>query len=182
MFRHVEPVSDLQRTQRFDDYDLAANRAGALSERQRWRFIVARLGDHLLGALIVAFAAALIVNILIDRFTLAPTLDMIGIGLAVIFAGALILAVIHIVRALKSTVKMASGPVEKHEAVPLTGVELEEVTIGRATFFVPWAMVDILDEDAIYKVYYLERSPRIGGNMLLSAEVIGNLPTEAVEE
>jgi hypothetical protein len=182
MLRRLEPVSDLQRAQRFDDYDLAANRSGALSDRQRWRFVEARLGEHLLGGLIVAFAAALLTNILIDRLAIAPGLDMIGIGLAIIFVAALVLAVIRISRALRSEVKSVSGSVEKHEAVPLAGVELEEVTIGHTKFFVPWALYDILDEDAIYKVYYLERSPRVGGNMMLSVEVVGTIPSEDMEE
>jgi hypothetical protein len=182
MFRRLEPVSDLQRAQRFDDYDLTANRTGSLSARQRWRFVEARLGEYLLGGLVVAFAAALIVNIVIDRLSVAPGLDVIGIGLAVILAGALLLAVIHIARALRSPVKSASGPVEKHEAVPLAGVELEEITIGHTPFFVPWDLYDILDEDTIYKVYYLERGPRVGGNKLLSIEVIGHVPPEEYEE
>ncbi len=183
MFRQLQPVSDLQRTQRFDDYDLAANRTGALSERQRWRFVWARLGEYLFGALIVAFAAAYVANMLITWLGAAPGLDLIGFVAAILLVAALVLAAIQSARGLRAAVKSASGQVEKHEAVPVAGLALEEVTIGKTVFFMPSEVFAILDEDAIYNLYYLERSPRVGGNMLLSVEVVGSVPhdEEAVE-
>jgi hypothetical protein len=178
MFRHLQPVSDLQRIQRFDDYDLAANRAGTLSARQRGRFIGARLAEHLLGALVAAFSAALITNIVIDRLQVAPTLEMIGAGLAAILVAALILFAVHIRRGLKSSVKSASGAAAKHEVVPLAGIALEEVSVGHTSFYVRPDVYDILDENTIYKAYYLERDPRVGGNLLLSVEVVGSVPPD----
>src|SRR5690349_830298 len=105
MFRQMQPVSDLQRLQHFDDTDLAANRAGKLSARQRVQFILARLGEHLLGAIIVLFAVALVSNVL----RLAPNLELIGVMFAAVFLVTILLLAVRAYRALKTGVKAASG-------------------------------------------------------------------------
>ncbi len=176
MFRKLQPVSDLQRAQRFDDFDLTANRAGMFSHRQRWRYVGARLGDHLLGALVVAFAAGLIVDLAVRFLGYRADPTAMAVAGAIILIAALVLFAIRVRAAFRPAVKSVSGQVAKHEVVPLDGVPLEEVLIGSATFFVRPEVLDILDEDMIYKVYYLERSPRAGGNLLLSTEALGTAP------
>ncbi len=169
MFRPIQPVSDLQRAQRFDDYDLAANRAGQLSARQRWRYLAARLGEHLLGALIVLFCVALFVNWL----GLAPNLDLIGALFAVTILATLLLFAIRTYPTLKSGVKIINGPLQKHEIAPLGGLPLDEISVGSLRFFVRPAVWLVLDDSVPYKAYYLERSPRAGGPVLLSIESTG---------
>ncbi len=169
MFRRIQPVSDLQRAQGFDDYDLAANRAGKLSARQRWRYLGARLGEHLLGALLVLFVAALFVNWL----SLAPTLELIGAMFAIAIAAALVLFAIRSYPAVKYGVKTSNGPLEKHEIAPLGGLSLDEISVGPTRFFVRPEVWLVLDDSVPYKAYYLERSPRAGGSVLLSIESAG---------
>jgi hypothetical protein len=169
MFRPIQPISDLQRVQRFDDYDLAANRAGELSTRQHWRYLAARLGEHLLGALIVLFFVALFVN----WFGLAPSLDLIGALIAVALLAALVLFALRTYPTIKNGVKAISGPLEKHEIAPLGGLPLDEISIGPTRFFVRPEVWMVLDDSAPYKAYYLERSARAGGCVLLSIESTG---------
>lgn len=169
MFKPIQPVSDLQRAQRFDDYDLAANRAGNLSVRQRWRYIGARLSEHLLGALLVLFVVALFVR----WFGLAPSLALIGALFAVTILAALALCVIRVYPALKGGVKASSGPLEKHEIAPLAGLPLDEISVASTRFFVRPEVWLVLDDSIPYKAYYLERSSRAGGSVLLSIESAG---------
>jgi hypothetical protein len=166
MFRQLKPVSDLQRTERFDDYDLVANRAGTLSSRQRWRFVGAQLAEHALGALTAVFIFALLVNM----FRLAPSLEVIGLVVAGVLIAAVILFVIRVRAALVAGVKSVSGLLAKHEVIPLDGLPLEEVAVGQTLFYVRPDVYDVLDEETVYRVYYLARSPRSGGNLILSIE------------
>ncbi len=168
MFRQLKPVSDLQRTQRFDDYDLTDNRAGKLSSRQRWRFIGGQLAEHGLGALVTLFAFALLVNM----FQLVPSLEIIGLVVAVTVAATILLLVYHVQTILKPGVRSVSGSVEKHEFMPLDGLPLEEVTIAQTAFYVRPEVYDILDDEINYRVYFLPRSPRYGGNLILSVEAV----------
>ena len=169
MFRQLQPVSDLQRVQRFDDYDLTANRAGGLSVRQRWRYLGMCLGEHLLGGLVVLFALALFINWL--RF--APSLDLIAVLFALIGIVALLIFGFNVYRSLRNGVKTTSGPLEKHEIAPLGGLPVDEISIGPTRFFVRPEVWLVLDDSTEYKAYYLERSPRAGGTVLLSIESVG---------
>ncbi len=168
MFRQLKPVSDLQRTQRFDDYDLTDNRAGKLSSRQRWRFLGEQLVEHGLGALVVLFAFALLVNM----FHLAPSIEIIGFVVAVIVIVTLILYVYHVRTILKPGIQSVSGAVEKHEFMPLDSLPLEEITIAQTAFYIRPDVYDILDDEINYRVYFLPRSPRLGGNLILSVEAV----------
>ncbi len=168
MFRQLKPVSDLQRIQRFDDYDLSDNRAGKLSARQRWRFMGEQLAEHALGALTVLFAFALLVN----TFRLTPSLDVIGLVVAVTVVVTLLLYVYHVRTILQPGVRSVSGSVEKHEFMPLDSLPLEEITIAQTAFYVRPDVYDILEDEINYQVYFLPRSPRLGGNLLLSVEAM----------
>jgi hypothetical protein len=169
MLRRLQPVSDLQRVQGFDDFDLAANRKGTLSPRQRLRLIGARLAEQILAILLVMFVFALT----IDRLSLATsiTLEQIGLVLATAVIVMAILLIFRLRRVFAPGVKAASGPISKYHAAPLDGFALEEITVGQTKFLLRPDVFDILDEDASYKLYYVERKLRAGGNMLLSMEV-----------
>jgi hypothetical protein len=170
MLRRLQPVSDLQRAQGFDDFDLAENRKGAISVRQRVRLIGARLAEQILAIILVMFVFALV----IDRLSLATslTLDEIALVLATAVIVMAILLVFRVRRAFASGVKSASGQINKYHAAPLAGFPLEEITVGQSKFLLQPDVYDILDEDASYKLYYLERKLRAGGNVLLSMEVV----------
>jgi hypothetical protein len=170
MFRQLKPVSDLQRTQRFDDYDLLANRAGTLSSRQRWRFFGAQLAEHTLGMLTAVFIFALLVNM----FQLAPVLEVIGLVVAAALIAAALLFVIRVRAALKAGVQSVSGLLVKREVIPLDGLPLEEIAVGQTLFYVRPDVYDVLDEETVYRVYYLTRSLRTGGNLILSIEAVAD--------
>ncbi len=166
MFRQLKPVSDLQRTQRFDDYDLVDNRSGKLSSRQRWRLIGGQVAEHALGALVALFAFALLVNM----FQLAPTVEIIGLVAAVIVIVTALLCVFHVRAILNEAVQSVSGSVEKHEFMPLDSLPLEEITIAQTAFYIRPDVYDVLEDETNYRVYFLPRSPRLGGNLILSVE------------
>jgi hypothetical protein len=179
MLRRLQPVSDLQRVQGFDDFDLAANRKGALSPRQRLRLIGGRLAEQALAILVVMFVFALA----IDRLSLATSisLEQIGLVLATAVIVMAILLIFRLRRVFAPGVKAASGQISKYHAAPLDGFALEEITVGQTKFLLRPEVFDILDEDATYKLYYVERKLRAGGNVLLSMEVQGEAPApEAV--
>ncbi len=164
----MQPVSDLQRAQRFDDYDLVANRSGLFSTRQRRRYVLALLAEHALGALVIGFGFALVVNIL----RLAPDLATIGFVLLIIAAVMLALFVIRVRSTVSQPIRSVYGPVSKYESVLLDGVRLHEIVVGNTTFYVRPEVGQALDDEIAYKMYYLERSPYAGGNLLLSTEAI----------
>jgi hypothetical protein len=170
MFRQLKPVSDLQRAQRFDDYDLVANRTGNLSSRQRWRFMGAQLAEYLLGALTAVFSLALLANM----FQYAPSPEVIGLVVAGVLIAAVILFVIRVRAALIAGVESTSGLLAKHEVIPLDGLPLEEIAVGQTLFYVRPEVYDVLDEETTYRVYYLARSPRSGGNLILSIEGVSS--------
>ncbi len=156
----VQPVNDLQRVQHFDDFDLAANRG------QKLRFAAARLGEHFLGALVFSLAAAVIVH----AISLAPTLNMIGLAFAVIVLVTLALWAIRLYLSLQKPVQSIDGVVSKRDYIPAIGYALALVTVGTKQFYVRPELYQLMEEDGIYKVYYVERSPRAGGNLFLSVE------------
>jgi hypothetical protein len=170
----LRPVSELQRTVRFDDYDLSANRAGLLSRRQRIGFIVARLLEHFAGALTAGFSLAWVAN------TLHFSTDLVTIGWA---SAALLLVTaiylgLHIRPAFAKSVVTVKGPLKKHSVAPLEGFPYEQISIGTELFFVRPEVYDFLEEDAVYLVYYIHRSPRVGGPSLLAVEPISPAPAE----
>ncbi len=170
----LQPVSDLQRAQRFDDYDLTANRNGVLSSRQRWTILGIRLLEHLIGVLVVVLAAALIIN----TFQMDVPIEWLGLTLGSLLLATLLLWGLRARAALISSVQSATGELSQRRPLLLGGAPFEEVAIGLVSFYVRPEVYDVLDEGAIYKVYYLERNPRLGGNVLLSAEVIRDAPSD----
>jgi hypothetical protein len=174
MLNALKPVSDLQRVQRFDDYDLTANRAGMLSTRQRERFIGTHLAKHIIGAITVIFFVALV----IDTFSLPLASNMLVLALAVVLLVTLILFVLSIRPVFQKNVLSVKGILRKDFAIPLDSVPFEEIAIGPQRFYVRYELHDVLDENAIYQVYYLKRSQRSGGNLLLSVELIEAAPLE----
>ena len=165
----IQPVNDLQRVQQFDDFDLTANRAGQWSKRQRNRFAAARLGEHLLGALVFSFSLAVIVHIL-GLFGFAPELNVIGIGVAAILVVTIVLWAIRVNSALKQPIRLVDGVISKRDYVPPIGYPLAMLTVGTQRFYVRPELYPLLEEDNTYKVYYVERSPRAGGNLFLTVE------------
>ncbi len=168
MLRQLKPVSDLQRTQGFDDYDLTDNRAGKLSSRQRWRFVGGQLAEHALGMLVALFAFALLVNM----FHLAPSIEIIGLVAAVMVVVSALLFVYHVRAILKPGVQSVSGTVDKQDVMPLDSLPLEAIRIAQTAFYVRPDVYDVLDDDGTYKVYFLPRSQRLGGNLILSVEAV----------
>ena len=170
----MRPVSELQRTVRFVDYDLTANRAGLLSRRQRIGYVGARLMEHLAGALTAGFSLAWVAN------ALHFSADLVTIG----WASAAILLVtaiyfgLHIRPAFAKSVVTVKGPLKKHSVAPLEGFPYEQISIGTELFFVRPEVYDFLEEEAIYLAYYINRSPRVGGPNLLAVELIAPAPTE----
>jgi len=179
MFTSLKPVSDLQRLQRFDDYDLTANRSGVLSPRQRGRFLLARLLESLGGALIAAFLTLALLNSLEPFQPPAPPESrLIVIVLGAWFLIFTLLFILRIRPAFSASVAHVEGRVRKDEPVPLGGLWIEQICIGAARFYVPYSVFDFLEEDATYKVYYTERGSLAGGKLLLSAELIAPAPDE----
>jgi hypothetical protein len=168
MLNALKPVSDLQRVQRFDDYDLTANRAGVLSSRQRWRFVGARLANHTLGVVTILFSFALIVNGLF----LVPGPTPIALIFAVVMVIALISLILSVRPAFQKDVTTVKGILRKDFALALDSMPFEEIAIGPVRFYAHHDLYDVLDEEAIYQAYYLKRSQRAGGNLLLSVEMI----------
>lgn len=165
----IQPVNDLQRVQRFDDFDLTANRSGQWSKRQRYRFAAARLGEHLLGGLVFSLALAIIVNIF-GLFGFVPELNLIETGVWAILVVTLIAWAIRLNAAFKKPIRIVDGVVSKRDYVPPIGYPLAMLTVGNQQFYVRPDLYQLLEEDSVYKVYYLERSPRAGGNLFLSVE------------
>lgn len=162
----IQPVNDLQRVQRFDDFDLTANRAGQWSKRQRSRYAAARLGEHLLGGLVFCLSAAVIIH----AVGLALTLEAIGLTLLAILVVTLASCAIRLYAALKKPIQSISGTVSKRDYVPPIGYPLAMVTVGKQQFYVRPDLYQLLEEDGVYKVYFVERSPRAGGNLFLTVE------------
>jgi hypothetical protein len=168
MLNALKPVSDLQRVQRFDDYDLTANRAGMLSIRQRWRFVGTRLAEHALMAVTVIFFFALV----IDTLSLLQASDAIAIAVILVLLITLLSFLLSVLPTFQKSVLSIKGILRKDFAIPLDSVPFEEIAIGPERFFVRFELFDVLEEDAIYQAYYLKRSQRSGGNLLLSVEMI----------
>jgi hypothetical protein len=171
----LQPVSDLQRAQHFDDYDLTANRAGTLSRRQRRYFLAMRLLEHTIGSLVLLFGGALVIN--------ALQLSVISLEWLVLLIGLILLATIGLWlfrarSALKLPVIAAQGLLTVQSPVVLGGAPFDEVAVGKIPFYVRPDVFDVLDVGAVYKVYYLPRDRRLGGNVLLSAEVIRAAPSD----
>ncbi len=180
MLTSLKPVSDLQRVQHFDDYDLAANRTGVFSPRQRRHFILARLLEHLAGALVAAFLILAMWSNFQRTVVSDPRLIAIVVVLAILcFA---ILFMLRIRLAFSPVVKALEGQVRKDEPLPVPGLLMEQITIGAGRFYVPFPVFDVLDEGAIYRVYYVERGKAAGGKLLLSAELITPAPDEEDED
>lgn len=165
----IQPVNDLQRVQHFDDFDLTANRTGQWSKRQRYRFAAARLGEHLLGGLVFSLSVAIIVHIL-GLFGFAPELNVIGLGVVAILVVTLALWGVQVYTALKQPIRSVDGVISKRDYVPPIGYPLAMLTVGTQQFYVRPTLYQLLEEDSAYKVYYVERSPRAGGNLFLSVE------------
>jgi hypothetical protein len=175
MTMQLQPVSDLQRTQRFDDFDLTANRAGSLSGRQRRNILWLRLLEHTIGALVVLLAVALIINLL--QFTFS-SVELFGVAIGVFLLLTVALWIYRTRSTLMSPVRSAEGILALQSPVVLGGAPFDEIAIGKVLFYVRPEVFDVLDEGAVYKVYYLERRQHLGGNVLLSAEVIKPAPLE----
>jgi hypothetical protein len=174
MLNALKPVSDLQQAQRFDDYDLIANRANMLSARQRWRFVGTRLAEYSLGTVTTIFFIAL----LTDTLALTSALNTISLSLALVPLVALILFFLSIRPVFQKNVLSIKGVLRKDFAIPLDSVPFEEIAIGPERFYIRYELFDVLDEDAVYQAYYLKRSKRSGGNLLLSVELIEAAPPE----
>lgn len=174
MLQRLQPVSELQRIVHFDDYDLAANRAGLLSRRQRIAFIGTRLMGHLAGALTGAFSLAWLANTL--HYVPAP--ETIGLTCGAILLITAICFSSHIRPAFAKSVVTIKGPLKKLSVAPLEGFPYEQVSIGTELFFVRPEVYDFLEENAVYLAYYLNRSQRVGGPILLAVELITPAPAE----
>jgi hypothetical protein len=174
MLSALKPVSDLQRVQHFDDYDLTANRAGVLSTRQRWRFVRARLAGHALGTLTTCFSLALVTN---GLFT-ASQLTIIGLTFALVVTIGLGSFVLSLRPVFQKDIPSVQGLLRKDFAIPLDSVPFEEIAIGPERFYVRYELYDMLDEGAVYHAYYLKRGHRLGSNLLLSVELIQAAPPE----
>src|SRR5262245_875543 len=116
----MQPVNDLQRVQRFDDFDLTANRAGQWSKRQRLRYAAARLGEHLLGGLVLCLGLALIIRIF-TLFGIVPELNLIGLGGATILVVTLLSWGVRVYWALRKPIQAINGVVSKRDYVPPIG-------------------------------------------------------------
>ena len=174
MLTALKPVSDLQRVQRFDDYDLTANRSGVLSTRQRWRFIVTRVAAHALGAITALLIFALAINTLVLTVALNT---MLGV-LAVILILTLISLGLSLRPAFQKEVVSVKGLLRTDFAIPFDSAPFEEVAIGPMRFYISFELFEVLEEGAVYQVYYLKRGQRVGGNLLLSAELLEHAPDD----
>jgi hypothetical protein len=146
--------------------DLEQNRAGKISRRQKARYIAARTVEHGIGALIVIFAFALIVH----GISYAPSLEVIGAVVGVVFAVALVLLVLHIRPIFNAVPKKVSGVLYKDAFLPMGDYPFFGVTVGGVLFSVPLDLFDVLLPEGVYTVYYVERPPHVGGHTLLSVE------------
>ena len=173
-----QPVSELQRTLRFDDYDLVSNREGLFSRRQRVRFIRSRLFDHLLGALTIAFLVAWILN----QFKYSPQPEILLAGSGFILAGTLLMLLINLRPAFDKSVQVTQGKLLRHSVIPLNGLFLEEISIGATMFYIRPQEGAALHDGATYRVHYLKRPIRIGGNLLLSIEYVEPAQGEAADD
>ncbi len=162
-----QAVGSMERTGGFGEQTLVANRAGVLSREQRWRFIRVRLAEHALGALTALFVFALVVY----GLGLAPALEAIGLALAVVLAASVLLLALHLRPAFGAQVKACTGRLERRAFLAADGWPIYAVTLDGKAFFLRMSVYDALEDGAVYKAYYLERSPRAGGPVLLSVEL-----------
>ncbi|MEP7285643.1 MAG: hypothetical protein ABI947_07745 [Chloroflexota bacterium] len=178
MFKRLMPVSDFQRVVRFDDYDLAANRAGVLSVRQRWNFVALRLVEHLLGLLTVCFIGMWIIDTLhyLPFIHYVPDPGLIGMAFVVVLILTAVLYGLHVRPAFSKSVESIKGKLIKRDLVAPNVLPLAELMISSIPFYVHYSVFGVLEEGAIYQAYYLKRSKRIGGNQLLSLELLEPAP------
>lgn len=174
MLSALKPISDLQRAQRFDDYDLTANRSGVLSTRQRWRFVGNRVASHALGALTALFIFALAIN------TLFLTLELSTVGLivAIVVALALLSLALSLRPVCQKEVVSVKGPLRTDFGIPADSAPFEDIAIGKVRFYISPELFEVLEDEAVYQAYYLKRGRRVGGNLLLTVELLEHAPEE----
>jgi hypothetical protein len=159
-------IKILQDLQYFTSNDLATNQKGLLSRPQRVRYVVSRLIEHLLGGLAVFFVVVIVIHIL----QLNPDNDAVSAIIGALAILSLILFAIRVRSAFEARVKLIRGRVAKRVIWQSSDWPLFAATVGRNLFYIPLPLYETLEEDGLYNAYYLERSPRVGGSILLSAE------------
>lgn len=166
-------VRNIQRQPYFSERDVEFNVKGTLSRRQRWRYTLARLAEHLLGGLMVYFWFA----VLVSSFDISVSLDMILAVLGLTVAITLILFAIRVRAAFENRVKVAQGRLSKRIVLD-SGWPLFVAAIGEMLFFIPSSLYEAVEDNAVYKGHYLERPKQIGGSVLLSVEFVEAAPPE----
>jgi hypothetical protein len=159
-------VRILQTLQSFNTDDLAANQRGVLSHRQRRLYALGRLFEHVIGAMVATYLFYVVTRILgqpLDSDSLRTAFGLITILALILFA-------IHIRPAFETRVKTIQGRLAKR--VIISDWPIFVITVGKVLFYIPYIMYEALEDDALYNAYYLERSQRIGGNVLLSTEFL----------
>lgn len=149
----------------FDAQALTANQRGLLSTGQRWRYIGARLAEHLLGSLIATFLLVM----LIAGFRLTLTLTALIFIVAFVGGSTLILFGLSILPAFGIRLKSVQGVLAKRVITPYGDWPQCAITIADVLFYVTPTVFDALIEDGVYQANYLLRRVRNGGNVLISA-------------
>jgi hypothetical protein len=154
----------LMQAAKFTEADLAANRAGTLSEAQRLN--VQRWSREMRVASFTAWGVfATIIAVL-------GVIVVIGAPQAALPVGAVLAAVMLIVSffvglGLRRASEVASGRVRIAEGVAAKQIKRHDkshltryyVTIGEVRFQLAKGLFDVLDEDAGYRVYYIQNPP-----------------------
>jgi hypothetical protein len=172
MWSSLKPTSDLQRAQQFDDYDLAANRLGVFSARQRRRFLIRSLVNHTFGLL----TSVMVLAVSVHNLSLRPNLGQIEDVFILLLVMMIVSFVISVRPLFLPNVETVTGLLRKDTNFALDSLQLELVVIGPQLFYLAMTVFDALDEGAIYRVFFLKRAERIGGNLLLSMELVEDAP------
>jgi hypothetical protein len=167
----TEPIPDsnqniIQRRIALAQQDLDANRHGILSRRQRWTYAGVRLAEHLIGLLMACLGGRVIAGV----FQLAPDMDaiLVMVGLAAIIT--LALFVLRARPAFSSSVKSVTGQITRRVITSSALLPFFSVTVDKTLFYVTPPQFEMLEDDAQYTVFFVERPLRVGGSVLLSVE------------
>jgi hypothetical protein len=155
--------------------ELAFNQQGRLSRRQQLRFIGLRLAEHVLGGFTFVVGVTALFIPFRDQ-ALAIGLWLIITGMIILVT--LILWLIHIRAAFGNSVQQVTGAISKRVILSTPLHPFFCVTVGSRLFYVDWVRYSDLEDEATYRLFFIERPAHVGGAAVVNAELIAEATPE----